>query len=331
MPANLTPQYRKAEDEYRRASTPEEELRCLEVMLRELPKHKGTDKLHADLKQKVSKIKKEIEADRKSGGKRSHGVRIPRQGAGRVVIIGGPNGGKSQLLRSLTRATPEVAPYPFTTREPIPGMMPWEDVMVQLIDTPAITADVFDANVQGLIRGADLALLVLDLGNDDGVEQCQDVLDRLNQTKTRLARESSLDEEDVGLSFTRALLVANKIDAPGAAERLPLWRELSSCDFVEYVVSAEHGTGLEQLRQAIYESLDVIRVYTKLPKAKDPDYGRPFTIRRGGTLIEVAELVHKDIAANLKFARVWGTAVHDGTQVKGDYIVHDKDVVELHV
>jgi uncharacterized protein len=162
MPANLTQQYLKAEAEYRRATTPEEELECLQVMLRELPKHKGTDKLNAELKQKISKVKKELQqpqAKAKRGG-----LRIPRQGAGRAVMIGGPNAGKSQLMRSLTRATPEVAPYPFTTIEPTPGMMPWEDVMVQLIDTPPITADYFDPVTQGLIRGADLVLLMVDLG-----------------------------------------------------------------------------------------------------------------------------------------------------------------------
>ena len=234
------------------------------------------------------------------------------------------------FLKSLTRAHPEVAPYPFTTHQPSPGMMPWEDVVVQLIDTPPITTDVFEPYTQGLIRGADVVLLVVDLGADEGIEQCQEVLDRLADTKTRLARESYLDENDVGLSFTRTFVVPNKIDAPDAAERLELLHELCPMDFREFVVSADQGTGLEDLRRAAYESLDVVRVYTKLPRAKEPDFDRPFTVRRGGTLQDVAELVHKDFAGNLKSARVWGSQVHDGTSVKGDYILHDKDVVELH-
>ena len=133
MPANLTPQYKKAEEEYRRAQTPEEEVRCLERMLQEIPKHKGTDKLQAELKAKISKARSECEHAKKAGKKGGVSHKIPRQGAGRVAIIGGPNAGKSQLLASLTRATPEIAPYPYTTREPHPGMMPWEDVQVQLI------------------------------------------------------------------------------------------------------------------------------------------------------------------------------------------------------
>ncbi|HMC10753.1 MAG TPA: TGS domain-containing protein, partial [Pirellulaceae bacterium] len=150
-------------------------------------------------------------------------------------------------------------------------------------------------------------------------------------TKTRLAKESYLDEEDVGVSFTQAFLVHNKIDVPGAEERIALLKEFYLLDFREFRISAEHGTGLEQLRTAIYQSLDVVRVYTKLPTKKEADYDKPFTLKRGGTLLEVAELVHRDMAANFKYARVWGSGVlAPGTQMKGDYVIHDKDVVEIH-
>jgi ribosome-interacting GTPase 1 len=328
MAANLTPQYHKAEEGYRRAQTPDEELRWLEVMLKELPKHKASEKLHSELKQKISRTRKEIETQKKAP--KGPSLKIPRQGAGRAVLIGPPNAGKSQLLRSLTKAHSEVAPYPFTTREPVVGMMPWEDVAVQLIDTPPITADVFDPQVQGLIRGADLALLMVDLGANEGVDQLQEAIERVMATKTRLAREQHIDEDDVGVTYTRTLLVPNKIDAPEAAERLAALHEFCPLDFPELVVSAEKGDGLEDLRRAIYEALDVVRVYTKSPSKKEADYDKPYTIRRGGTLIEVAELVHKDFAEHLKHARVWGSHVHDGVSVRGDYVLHDKDVIELH-
>ncbi|HUT95180.1 MAG TPA: GTPase [Thermoguttaceae bacterium] len=330
MPANLTQQYLKAEEAYRHATTLEEEIKCLQVMLQEIPKHKGTDHLQAQLKTKIAKAKRELQADKRAG-KKSRGIRIPRQGAGTVVLLGGPNAGKSQLLASLTRATPQVAEYPFTTQVPQPGMMPWEDIAVQLVDTPPVTADYLDPFMYGIIRGADLALLLVDLGDDSGIEQCREVIDRLGQTKTRLARESCLSEEDVGLSYTRTFLVPNKIDVPGAPDRLDLLHELCPLDFGEHVISAEQGTGLEELRAAIYGALDVVRVYSKLPSAKEPDRDRPFTLRRGSTLMDMAGQVHKDYVDGLKFARVWGTAVHDGTVVKGDYVLHDKDVVELHM
>jgi ribosome-interacting GTPase 1 len=330
MPANLTQQYLKAEEEYRRAATVEEELKCLQLMLQEIPKHKGTDKLQADLKAKISKAKKDLQVE-KSSGKKGHGVRIPRQGAGVAVILGGPNAGKSQLLASLTRATPEVAAYPFTTHIPAPGMMAWEDVTVQLIDTPPVTADFMEPYTQGLVRAADVALLLVDLGHDDGIDAMHSVLDRLNATKTRLAAASSLGEEDVGLSYTRTFLVGNKIDLPGAQERLEMLHELCPLDFAEFLVSAQEKTGLEALRNAIYQALDVLRIYSKLPTAKAADMQRPFTVRRGSTLVDLAGLVHKDFLKGLKFARVWGEAVHDGTVVKGDYVLHDKDIVELHM
>jgi uncharacterized protein len=331
MPANLTQQYLKAEERYRRAATLEEELACLQEMMKEIPKHKGTDHLQAELKSKIANAKKEMAAEKTGAAKKVRGLRIPRQGAGTAVILGGPNAGKSQLVASLTRATPEVAPYPFTTKTPAPAMMPWEDVAVQLIDTPPITADYMDTHLQNLIRAADLAVLMVDLESDGGVEECQELLDRLGQTKTRLAAESSLDEQDVGLSYTQTFLTPNKIDAAGASDRLELLHELLPLDFAEYVISAKHGTGLETLRTAIYRAMDVVRVYSKLPTAKEPDRDRPFTLRRGGTLLEMAGMVHKDFLKGFKFARVWGSAVHDGTQMKGDYVLQDQDIVELHM
>lgn len=330
MAANLTPQYLKAQEEYRRAQSAEEQVKWLEVMLKEIPKHKASEKMQADLKTKLAKTKKDVEVERKAGNK-GHSVKIPRQGAGTAVILGGPNAGKSQLVCRLTRATPEVAPYPFTTRVPTPGMMPWEDVQVQLIDTPPITPDFFEPYMQGLIRGADVAVLMVDLGSDDGIEQLQEVLNKLNGTKTRLAKESTLDEEDVGLSYTQTLLVPNKIDLTGAAERLALLHELCPLDYTEHVISAEQGAGLEDLRGAIYRALDVVRVYTKTPTAKAADMQRPFTIRRGGTVLDVAGMVHEDFVEQFKFARVWRSSLHDGSQVKADHMPQDGEILELHV
>ena len=215
MAANLTPQYLRAEENYRRSATPEEELKWLQIMFAEIPKHKASEKIQMMLKTKISDVKKEIETARTAPKKASaKSVKIPRQGAGTAVIIGGPNAGKSQLLASFTKAKPEVAPYPFTTLQPMPGMMPWNDVMVQLIDTPPITPDFLQPYMYGFIRAADLVLLMVDCGSDDGIEQCDELLKRLHTTKTRLARASSLDEEDVGLSFTKTFLIFKKSICP---------------------------------------------------------------------------------------------------------------------
>ncbi len=340
MPANLTAMYLKAERDFRRASTPDEELQCLQVMLRELPKHKGTDKMQADLKARISQAKSDIQTAQNSR-RTGTGIRIPRQGAGRVVLLGGPNAGKSQFVAATTNANPTVGEYPFTTREPSFAMMPFEDVQIQLIDLPPITRDLMDISIAGIVRGADICLLMLDLGSDDGWEQCREVLDRFAATKTRLGRTSCLDKSDIGRSYTQTLLVPNKIDLDDASLRWEMFQDsfrqpqessrgTHSLDFDTYVISATAMTGVAELQSAIWTALDMVRVYTRSPKEKETDFTNPFTIPRGGTLADLAPLVHKDLADNLKFARVWGSAIHDGSKVTADYVLSDKDVVEIH-
>ncbi|HMO14629.1 MAG TPA: 50S ribosome-binding GTPase [Pirellulaceae bacterium] len=297
-------------------------------MLKEIPKHKGTDRLQADLKQKISKLKKEVSEGKKSTGRKGH--KIPRQGAGRVIIIGGPNAGKSQLLASLTSAEPTIADYPFTTIQAQPGMMPWNDVLVQLIDTPPITADVYDPNTQSLIRGADLVLLLCDLGSDDGGQHLKELLDQINHTKTRLGKETHVDEEDFSITYTKTFFLPNKSDLADAKDRLDFFREYVEVDFDTYLISAQEKIGLEELRDAIYQSLNVIRVYTKTPNQKPSECGAPYTLKQGETVLDLAELIHRDLAKTFKLAKVWGVAVHDGTPVKADYVCHEGDVIEIH-
>lgn len=330
MPANLTPQYNEAEHEYKKAKTPEERLECLKKMWALLPKHKGTDKLQADLKSKISDAKDDIEQGKKTNKKPGVSYKVPKQGAGQVVLVGAPNAGKSRLLSRLTRAQPEVAPYPFTTREPQVGMMEWEDVKVQLVDTPPITPDFMEGWVSSMVRSADAAVFLVDLGDDDGPFAADSVLDRLKDVKTILAGDPPSDDEDFSTQYVKTLLLANKIDMPGAAERLEIVREMYGTRFPIHVLSAEHGQGLEEAREAIYKFLHVIRVYTKQP-GKQADMTSPFTVPAGSTLVEMAAEVHRDFADNLKSARIWGTGVFEGQSVKRDHVLHDKDVVELHI
>src|SRR5262245_57417997 len=255
MAANLTPQYLEAEAEYKRAQTAEERLACLKKMYSLLPKHKASEKLQADLKTKISEARDEVEAEKKHPKKVGVSYKIPKQGAGQYVLVGGPNVGKSRLLARLTRATPEVAPYPFTTHEPLPGMMEWEDVRVQLIDLPPVTADYMEGFVSSMVRTADAALLMVDLGDDDGPFTAEAVLERLAQTKTRLVGDKAAAVDDPTIQQVRTMLVANKADLPDAESRLEIVRELFGERFPIHVVSLETGAGLEELRTAIYRFL----------------------------------------------------------------------------
>ena len=296
MSANLTLKFKLAEKAYRNARNLKEELRCLETMLIELPKHKGTDRMQADLKSKISKTKKLVaeQAGRKKTG--SQVTRFPRQGAGRAVIIGGPNSGKSQLLASLTNAKPEIGDYPFTTRACQVGMMPWNAVFVQLIDTPPITSDLFEPTVQSLVRGCDLILLLLDLGSDDGGDQLIELMQQFENGKTQLANETKLDPDNIGVSLTKTFFLPNKIDLEGAKDRFEFFVEQFSSrleqqpsEFDSFVISANDPEKLEALRDAVFHALDVVRVYTKHPNRKQPDLDSPFTLPRGGCVGELAE------------------------------------------
>jgi small GTP-binding protein len=330
MAANLTPQYLEAEADYKKAQTAEEKLECLKRMWALLPKHKASEKLQADLKTRMSDLKQEIEHAKKHPKKAGVSHKIPKQGAGQYLVVGGPNVGKSRLLTRLTRATPEVAPYPFTTHEPHAGMMEWQDVKVQLIDTPPITADYLEPYVSSMVRSADAALLMVDLGDDDGPFAAETVLERLAAVKTLLAGQKPAVSEDASIVTVRTLLVANKIDLPGAADRLEIVREMFGARFPIHVISAEHGAGMQELRDTIFRFLSVIRVYTKQP-GKPADLTSPFTCAAGSTLADLAGLVHRDFVQNLKSARIWGTGVYDGQSVGREHVLSDKDVVELHV
>jgi ribosome-interacting GTPase 1 len=329
MATNLTPQYLEAEEEYKKAQTAEDKLACLKKMYQLVPKHKASEKLQADLKTKMSELKDEIEHEKKHPKKVGVSYKFPKQGAGQYVLLGAPNAGKSRLLTRLTRATPEVAAYPFTTREPHVGMMDWQDVKVQLIDTPPITPDYMESYLSSIVRATDAAILMLDLGDDDGPFTAQTVIDRLAQVKTMLVGEAPAEQEDLSIQYVKTMLVANKIDVEGAQDRLEIGKEMLP-GYPVHVISAEHGTGLEDLRTAIYDFLKVIRVYTKQP-GKPADMTSPFTCPVGSTLAQMAGLVHRDFEEQLKSARIWGTGVHDGQTVGREHVLHDKDVVELHV
>ncbi len=329
MAANLTPQYLEAETEYKKAKTAEERLAALKKMYTLIPKHKASEKLQADLKTKMSEAREEIEREKKSPKKGGVSYKIPKQGAGQYVMVGAPNVGKSRLLTRLTRAAPEVAPYPFTTREPHAGMMAWEDVHVQLIDTPPITADYLEGYLSSMVRSADAALLLLDLGDDDGPFAAETVAEQLAQKKTVLVGQPPTERDDPTIEHIKTLLVANKSDLPGAGDRLEIVREMFGPRYPIHAITAEHGTGLEDLRNAIYRFLNVIRVYTKHP-GKPADLESPFTCPAGSTLLGFAALVHRDFAESLKSARIWGTGVFDGQTVGREHVLYDKDVVELH-
>lgn len=331
MAVNLPPQYHDAEERYRKGRNPEEKLAALKDMWVILPKHKASEKVQAELKRKISELSDDIEATKSGPKKAAPGTfKFPRQGAGQVVFVGPPNAGKSQLLTKLTKATPAVAPYPFTTREPVPGMMDFEDVRIQLIDLPPITVDVYEPFITDLTRSADAAVLFLDLDDDDGPAATQAVIDRLKQARRILAASRPGPEEDDPTVYQLpTLLVGTKVDAEAADLRWELAQESLGGRFPTLLISAERGDGLEEFRKAVFEMLQVIRIYSKMP-GKPADKTNPFTCPIGSTVEEFAGCVHQDLQEKLKSARVWGSGAFDGQTVGRDHVLQDYDIVELH-
>ena len=306
-----------AEKRFKQAGSVEEKIAALEEMMATIPRHKGTEKLQADLKKKMSVLRKDSEQQKKSGGRRDSFV-VERHGARQLAMVGAPNSGKSHLLRSLTNATPEVAGYPYTTRTPIPGMMIFENVGLQLIDLPPISPEYTESWVAQVIRNADAVLWIVDL-SDDGV------LDKLEETR------GFLSNAYVNLDTMKVLMAGNKKDAPGAEERAAIVREVFGERFPMVNISAASATPaeLEAFKRVVYDFLDVVRVYTKAP-GKKPDFTDPYVVPRGSTVLDVAEKVHRDFVERLKYARLWGDAKHDGIMVPRDYIISEGDVLELH-
>jgi len=325
MPANLPPQYFAAEKSYRQARTAAEKIEALENMLAIMPKHKGTDHLHGELRARIAKLTEE--SAHKQGGTRAQLYAVRKEGAAQVPLLGIPNSGKSQLLAALTGATPKVGPYPFTTQLPLPATLPFENVQIQVVDLPPLVADGTPHWVRSIVRQADLLLMVVDLSGDP-LSELETVRRELAAMRIEPIAPGAVGSAEEPELSKRALVVANKCDAPDAADTFELLNLEYDARWPMIAVSAATGAGLEELKRAIFEALDVVRVYTKAP-GQEPDFTRPIVLPRGSTVEEVAADIHKELRQKLKYAQVWGSGKFQGQKVSREYTVQDGDVVEL--
>jgi ribosome-interacting GTPase 1 len=331
-------------------------------MLRTIPKHKGTERLQADIKTRIKQLTDEATGPKKGGAARGGPPQAVRpEGAAQIALIGPPNAGKSSLLAKLTGAHTDIGPYPFTTRSPIPGMLPCEDIHFQLVDLPPISRDFMEPWYANALQTADAALLVVDLADPECTDHVLAIRERLDEKKVTLAERWPYSpavcggEPDAGGSAAEperaggvdgagvaedeipdpfrvhlpTLLVANKCDLDPDPEEVAVLEEIVGVKYPAVAVSATTGEGLGQLAPMLFRGLGVVRVYTKAP-GRPPDTQRPYTLRAGATVADVARLVHRELAASLKFARVWGSGQFDGQQVGPEHVVKDRDVVELH-
>jgi uncharacterized protein len=330
MPANLTPQYLKAEQVYKEAKTVEEKIAALEEMLAVMPKHKGTDHLQADLKRRLSRLKDDQEREVKSKKKTFDPFRVDRCGAGQVVVLGGPNAGKSALVSKLTNAPTQVTPYPFGTTAPVPGMLKFEDVSIQLVDLPPILGTDVPGGMMSLVKATDGAILLADLAAPEVLDHLEAILGAFGEGRVRLIDRARPPAPEALVRDIPTILLANKADAPGALDVLTLVEELVRDRLTPIPISAERGDGLAEIPRRVFDLLQLVRVYSKVP-GKPPDLGSPTPLKMGSTVVDFARVIHRDFPDHLKEARVWGSARFDGQAVPRDHILKDKDIVELHV
>jgi ribosome-interacting GTPase 1 len=331
MPANLTPQYIEAERKFREAKTPQEKMKALEEMMATIPKHKGTEKMQAMLKTKMAKLKAAVQA-RPAATRHGPSFHVEKSGAGQVSVIGPPNSGKSRLIAALTGAEPEVGDYPYTTRSPAPYMMKFENIKVQLVDTPPVAPDDLEADVVELIKATDGVLLVLDLADQETVSILENLLARLKEKRVELQAENPVSPPEPGRYQKKTLFIGAKRDSPLAAENLAFLEEYFGKKIAFSPVSADRGDGLDGLKKEIFLLLDIIRVYSKTP-GKKADFNEPFALPKGSTVSEMARAVHKDFFEKLKYARIWrkNSLALQGQMVNRDFVLEDEDIVELRI
>ena len=388
VPANLPPEAKAKLAKYSEAKTPEEKIKALEEFLSAVPKHKGTENIRLWAKRRLAELREEVEARRARRGGGGPRIFIERAGAGQVVLLGPPNSGKSSILARLTNANPEIAPYPFSTQLPTPGMLDYKDIQFQLVDTPPLLLDQpsspINNRVIGLARNANAVALVIGLDEEDPANTLRKLIDFLAErgvviTKSkglvRIKRDRSvngikivghgrmvnfteddlrrllsqyriynaivemegdvtLDDVEDAIFTTRvykpAIILLNKADLPGSKAKAKRVMKHAPPDVPVLVVSAATGEGLDRLGDIIFDTLEIIRVYTKQPnKEPDPD---PLVLEKGATVLDAARRIHKDLARRFRYAKIWGpSAKYPGQRVGTDHVLMDGDIIEIHV
>lgn len=390
MPTNLHAEAKHKWAEVSAAKNPREKLQLLQEFLSLVPKHKGTAKLCVQVKKQIATLRREIEEKkRKKAGKGGPKFFIEKEGAAQVALIGLTNVGKSSLLEAITNVKVKVSPSPYTTKEPVPGILAYEDIQFQIVEAPSLMEGSADGRAWGrqtlaLARNADGLILMVDLTLDP-VGQLSLVLDEMEKTRIFVSKpkarvgierkfmgaglriiligrlvdctfrdveellksyrivdavvkiygEATLDEVEEAIFestvYKPAVIVANKTDLEGSEANLKLLETYVGNKLPIVAASCEKGYGLEKLGEALFKTLNIIRVYTKEPKEKEFSK-RPFILKKGATVYDLAKNIHSDFSEKFSFAKVWSKRlVFSPQKVGANFALEDKDIVEIHM
>ncbi|MBI2545352.1 MAG: 50S ribosome-binding GTPase [Candidatus Aenigmarchaeota archaeon] len=293
MPINAGQEYFVAEKKYSDARTNEEKIKALEEMIRALPKHKGTHNVLADLKKRLSKLKKESAVSKRKSSKPSFIIR--KEGSAQICIIGMTKSGKSSLLNSLTNAKAQVAEYPYTTKKPQVGMMYYKDIQFQMIEIPST----FNSEFMSLLYSCDLIVMMMD-AMQNPMKQKEEIL--------KILKKNKLDNKDM-------VFVKNKSKVCGL-------------DPKEVCMDTKSGIGIDELKERMWEELKMIRIYTKSPNK--PKAIPAIGMLKNSTVKDLTKEIHKDLLKDFKFAKIFNSTKYSGKKVGLEYKLQDNDVVEIH-
>lgn len=338
----------------------------IEEEIRKTPHHKGTERHIGKLRARLAKLRDELfQGGREKGGGR--GFAIKKAGDATVVLVGFPSVGKSTLLNRLTNAKSPVAPYEFTTVSVIPGMMRYKGAYIQILDVPGLVEGAAMGRGRGrevlsVVRGADLLLLITEVGKKGEIEKIKKELSqagvRINQKppkvkvkKTqkgglslRKSNRQALSDQTIkeilgqfGLvnaevSIGEKLTIKRLIDGLAKSRVwVPALYLLNKIDLVSktpdtsplILISAEKGVGIKKLKEKIWQELDLVRVYLAKPGEK-PDYNSPILVRRGSSLWDVAKKIGQEFVQEITAAKISGPgADHRGQKVSLSHQAED--------
>ena len=325
MPANLPPLYYEKERMLKFAQSIPEKIEILQEMLAIMPKHKGTDKLQADLRAKISKLKKELK--KQPATRRVDFYHIPKEGAGQIVLIGPPNTGKTALVNTLANTGYPEGDYPFTTKKPEVGMMQYEDIQIQLVDMPPLYKEFHPGWITGIARNADLLLLMFNACSKNLYADIEECIGYLEEGNIKIVNFNS-DETSEDFLIKKGFIVITHTDECNAINKEEIKKRWG---LTPVMVSLLDESGIEELKKNIYIGLDIIRIYTKRPH-REPDMTEPVVLKKGSTVIDAAYHIHKDFAYNLRFARLWRVSESkNGIHIGRNEILKEGDIVEFHI
>jgi small GTP-binding protein len=306
MPANLPPQFFELQKKLNQVKEVQEKIEILEEMLAICPKHKGTERVQEEIKKKISKLKKE----KPKKAKKEEIYFVKKEGAGQVLILGPPNSGKTSLINALCNTNFKVADYPFATQLPTPGMLKYENLLIQIVDMPPLTKEFKPGWMKNLAKQADLVLLLMDL-NEEPDKQLKEL--------TEILEEWKVPKENI-------FLVWNKLDLDSARVHFEKFKNQTKM----FAISVVERIGIEDLKRKIFERLKIIRVYAKEPR-KEIDFENPFILKRNTKLIDFVKEINKEWAEKFKGARLYQDDLKNFKVVGRDYILKDGDIIEIKI